>query len=156
MRKALFLDLDGTIRSTKGDKLCPSRPEEQEILPGRKEKIWDFKKRGYVIVAVTNQAGIGLGYMREQDCIDCMQDLDKKLGNPFDLMLYSKSKPSEDDPYRKPQPGMLIHAAGKLDLDLENSLMVGDMSSDEGAAKNAKVKFEWAKDFFGDKNEQGT
>jgi len=149
--KALFLDLDGTVRTTANDKPCPSRPDEQNVMDGRYDKIWDYKNKGYKIVAVTNQGGIGLGYMTKKDCEDCLEDINHKLGKVFDLMLYAPDSPHVKGPMTKPNPGMLVHAAGQLDIDLKKSLMVGDRDSDKGAAENAGVKFEWAKDFFNDK-----
>ena len=148
--KALFLDLDGTVRTTKGGKPCPNHPSEQEVMPGRKEVIDRYRKEGYKILAVTNQGGIGLGYMSEKDCVECLKDLDKKLGGVFDKMYYAKAPPHKKDMMTKPNPGMLMQGAEDFDIDLKNSIMVGDRPPDQGAAKNAGVPFKWAKDFFGD------
>ena len=148
MHKAIFLDLDGTVRTTKGGKVCPSHPHEQEVLPGRYDKIWEYKNKGYKIVAVTNQGGIGLGYMTEGKCKEILDDLDNKLGNPFDKMLYAKASPHEKHPWTKPNPGMIHAAAKDLGIDLKKSIMVGDREVDKGAADNAGVKFKWADDFF--------
>ena len=50
-----------------------------------------------------------------------------------------------DDPdveeCRKPAPGLIIKAQKKWDIDLNQSLMVGDTKKDLGAAKNAGIKF---------------
>jgi len=152
-RKALFLDLDGTVRVTNNGKPCPNKPSDQEILPGRVDKIKGYKNKGYSIVAVTNQSGIDLGYMKESDCQDCLEDLNKKMGGVFDLMLYAKSA-NKEDPCRKPNTGMFTHAAQKMNIDLGKSITVGDMESDRLAGEKAGTKFYWAKDFFGDKNDQ--
>ena len=60
---ALFLDLDGTVRKTKSGGVCPNHAEDQILLPGVLDKIHEYKRKGYKIVAVTNQGGIGLGYI---------------------------------------------------------------------------------------------
>jgi len=146
--KAIFLDLDGTVRKTKSGKVCPNHPEDQEIMPGRYDKIWDYKKKGYKIVAVTNQGGVGLGYMTEAKCKDILKDLDDKLGNPFDHMLYAKAAPHENHPWTKPNPGMFHSAAQDHNIDLKKSIMVGDRDTDKEAAKRAGVKFKWAHEFF--------
>lgn len=146
--KALLVDLDGTIRTTKGGKVCPNHPHEQEVMPGRYDKLWEYKNKGYKVVAVTNQGGIGLGYMTESKCKEILDDLDNRLGNVFDKILYAKAAPQEKHPWTKPNPGM-IHAAEKdLNLDLKRSIMIGDRESDKEAAHRAGVKFQWAEEFF--------
>lgn len=147
--KALFLDLDGTIRKTLvKDKYCPSKPEEQALLEGRHDKIWEYKNKGYKVFAVSNQGGIGLGLMTKKDCEDCLLDLNKKLNWVFDGMLYAPAAPMRNDPFTKPNPGMIVELADKHGIDLKDSLMVGDMDTDRMAAERAGVKFMWAKDFF--------
>jgi D-glycero-D-manno-heptose 1,7-bisphosphate phosphatase len=149
-QKALFLDLDGTVRTTKNGKPCPNKPEDQVVMEGRYDKIHDYKKRGYKIIAVTNQGGIGKGYMTEKDCKKILADLNERMGRPFDQMLYAPAAPGENHYWTKPNPGMIDHAARTFNIDLNKSVMVGDRASDKDAANNAGVKFEWAKDFFGD------
>jgi len=146
--KTILVDLDGTIRTTKGGKPCPNKPEEQEIMPGRIAKLQDYKKRGYKIVAVSNQGGIGLGYLTEGQCQLILDDLDRKMGNVFDKMLYAKAAPNAGHPWTKPNPGMILAAAKDLDIDLKESIMVGDRDTDQQAAQRAGVPFQWAKDFF--------
>ena len=150
-RPALFLDLDGTVRETKSGKPAPNRPDDQVLMPNSKEVIDDYKSRGYRIVAVTNQGGISLGHLTERQCQRTLKALDDQLGGVFDKMLYSKAPPHKPDRLRKPNCGMLIDAAKELDIDLKNSIMVGDRASDKKAAEKAKVKFQWADDFFGRK-----
>jgi D-glycero-D-manno-heptose 1,7-bisphosphate phosphatase len=87
-----------------------------------------------------------------------MRDLNKRLGGVFDDMLYAPAVPHKKDYMTKPNPGMIHHAADKHGIDLKQSIMVGDMDSDEGAAQKAGVKFVHADLFFGkpSKNEEGT
>ena len=150
MNKALFLDLDGTVRGTKGDGPCPNKPEDQFVLKGHKEKIKEYKEKGYKIIAVTNQGGVGLGYMTSDDNKRCLHNLNEELDFMFDDMLAATATPNDKHHWTKPQPGMLMHAADKHNIDLNRSIMVGDRDGDKGAAENAGTKFEWAKDFFGD------
>lgn len=146
--KALFVDLDGTIRKTLSGKVCPNHPDDQEVMEGRYDKLWDYKNKGYKIVAVSNQGGIGLGLMTNQRCREIMDDLDKKLGGVFDKMLYAPAHPKADHPLTKPNPGMFHLAAKGLGINLKRSIMVGDRDTDMEAAKRAGVKFHWAHEFF--------
>jgi len=151
MNKALFLDLDGTVRGTKGTKPCPNKPEDQYVLEGRKEVISKYKRDGYKIIAVTNQGGVGLGYMTSEDNKRCLADLNERLDFVFDDMLAATATPQDKHHWTKPRPGMLMHAADKHNIDLNRSIMVGDKEGDKGAAEAAGTKFQWAKDFFNDK-----
>ena len=149
-KPALFLDLDGTVRKTKSGKVCPNTPDDQELLPGRAEKIREYKEKGYKIIAVTNQGGIGLGYMSSGACEEILGKLDEMLGYVFDRMMYAPAAPQKQDPWTKPQAGMLFHAEADMAIDLKRSVMVGDMATDKECAEKAGVKFVWAKDFFDD------
>lgn len=148
MNKALLLDLDGTVRRTTNGKPCPNRPEEQELIPGVKEVIKKYKSQGYKVIGITNQGGIGLGYMSEKDNQECLYDLNEKCDFMFDHIYYAPAKPSEKHHDTKPNPGMILKAKDKFNLDLDQSVMVGDRDTDEQAAKNAGVPFQWAKEFF--------
>lgn len=152
MNKALFLDLDGTVRGTNNGAPCPNKPSEQYVLNNRSEVIKQYKEKGFKIIAVTNQGGIGLGYMTEEDNKECLYDINEKLDFMFDDMLYAAAKPKEKHKDTKPNPGMIIKASEKHNIDLKESIMVGDRDSDRQASENAKVgTFFTAKEFFGDK-----
>lgn len=147
--KALFLDLDSTVRTTnvKG-RFYPKHPKEQDIMEGRHEKIWEWKNKGYKVFAVSNQGGIGMGLLTKKECEDCLHDLNTRLDGVFDDMVYAPAHPEKDDPYRKPNPGMIHALKDKHDIHLPTSVMVGDSDTDKMAAERAGVKFIWTKDFF--------
>jgi D-glycero-D-manno-heptose 1,7-bisphosphate phosphatase len=148
---ALFLDLDDTVRRTtaKG-RPFPKHPSEQELLEGRYDKIWDYKNRGYKILGVSNQGGVGMGVVTKKEVEACLHDLNQKLDGAFDNIVYAPAHPEKDDPFRKPNPGMIHALKEKHSVDLKRSIMVGDRDSDRLAAERAGVKFVWAKDFFHD------
>jgi D-glycero-D-manno-heptose 1,7-bisphosphate phosphatase len=148
MQPALFLDLDGTVRETKSGKPAPNKPEDQVLMKNSKKIIKEYKRKGYKIVAVTNQGGIGLGHLTDRQCQTCLFRLDQMLDGVFDKMLYCSARPGSNDRRRKPNPGMLEDAAKSMGIDLKTSIMVGDRDTDQGAAKAAGVPFEWADDFF--------
>ncbi len=157
-RKALFVDLDGTVRFTKTGRPHPVKPWDQRIRSGVKEQLADYKARGYVIVAVTNQGGVAMGMLTEDDVRAIHKHLTETLlPETFDLVLYCPFHPRgrvaeyrRDADCRKPKPGMAIEARDRLGLDLAASIMVGDMDTDEGFARNAGIgTFTWADDFFG-------
>lgn len=154
---ALFLDLDDTVRkTTAGGRPFPKAPHEQALMEGRYDKIWEYKKKGFKVFGVSNQGGIGMGTLSKKECEDCLEDLNKKLDGAFDDIVYAAAHPSKDDPFRKPNPGMIHALKEKHDLHLGKSLMVGDRDTDKMAAHRAGVKFIWAKDFFNGTNDETT
>lgn len=157
-RPALFVDLDGTVRETRTGRVHPIEPTDQRIRPGVRERLTEYRARGYAIVGVTNQAGVAFGTLTEEDVRAINRRLDEELlPGLFDLILYCPYHPwadlpayRRDAPCRKPRPGMAYEARDRLGLDLRASLMVGDMQADRGFAANAGIgAFAWADDFFG-------
>ena len=141
--RAIFLDRDGTIVKDVG---YARSPEQIHLLTGAGKAIREFRRRGYLVVLVTNQSGIGRGYFTESD-LEAMHDkLRSDLaasGATLDAVYFCPHLPA-DDPRcqaacdcRKPSPGMLLRAAKDLDVDLSRSYMIGDAACDVGAGKAA-------------------
>ncbi|HET7769580.1 MAG TPA: HAD-IIIA family hydrolase [Chloroflexota bacterium] len=156
--KALFVDLDGTVRSTKTGRPHPVKLWDQRIRSGVKEKLAEYRDQGYKIVAVTNQGGVAYGLLTEEDVIAINGYLNEKLlPDTFDLILYCPyhakgrvEKYKKDAECRKPKPGMAFDARDQLDLDLRESIMVGDMETDKEFATNAGIgTYYEASEFFG-------
>lgn len=142
-KKALFLDRDGVINvaAAKGEYvLAPSgfrlRPE---IIPF----IRFARAAGYLIVVVTNQRGVSTGKMTQAD-VDAvhayMRELLKKEDADIDAVYSCVHGHGDACDCRKPKPGMLLAAARDLDIDLGESVMVGDRESDMDAGKAAGCK----------------
>lgn len=156
-RPALFVDLDGTVRDTLTGRVHPLDPWDQRLRPGVRRRLAEYQARGYAIVGVTNQGGVGLGLLSEDDVEAINQWLmDDLAPGLFDLILYSPYHPRSRVPryhdragHRKPRPGMAFEARDRLGLDLARSLMVGDMETDRQFARNAGIgRFIWADAFF--------
>ena len=136
-RRAVFLDRDGTINVDHG---YVFRPGEFDLIPGAPEAIRSLREAGYLVIVVTNQAGIARGLYGEQDLQLLHRHLDRELeryGTAIDAYYYCPHHPEKGvEPYRrecscrKPLPGMIHQAASDLSLDLERSFLVGDKRSD--------------------------
>jgi D-glycero-D-manno-heptose 1,7-bisphosphate phosphatase len=137
-RPALFLDRDGVIVE---EVLYLHRVEDVAILPGAAEAIAAANQRGWLVVVVTNQAGIAHGYYgwKEFEAVQeaILTDLER-LGARIDAVLACPHHPAH--PARKPQPGMLLRAAEALSIDLAQSWIVGDKASDLLAGRAAGLK----------------
>lgn len=144
--KALFLDRDGVINVERG---YVHRRESFEFLPGIFELCLAAQELDYLLVVVTNQAGIARGYYSESDFNDLTewmfgQFLEKGLRIarlyycPYHP-VFGVGKYKCDSPDRKPNPGMLLRAQCDLDLDLGASILIGDQVSDVEAGCAAGV-----------------
>ncbi|MGI6681084.1 MAG: HAD-IIIA family hydrolase [Bdellovibrionota bacterium] len=139
-RPAVFLDRDGVINE---EIEYLSEPEKFKLLPNVAEGIKAFQDMGYRIIVVTNQPGIGLGYYTKEDFFKVTKQMFKELsphGICFDKIYYSPHSKSDNSTWRKPDIGMILQAKKDLNVDLENSFLIGDKTLDIKCAKNAGVK----------------
>lgn len=143
MRRAVFLDRDGTINVEK-DYLY--LVQDFEFIPGATEAIKLLNDAGYFLVVVTNQSGIARGYYTEEDVELLHRHINaelNKFGARIDIWLFCPHHPDGRGSYalpcdcRKPLPGMLTEAARRYDIDLGSSIMIGDKIADIGAGKAA-------------------
>ena len=144
--RALFLDRDGVINHDSG---YTSNVEYFEFIDGIFDVCRAAKGLGYLLIVVTNQAGIGRGYYSEQDFDNLTNWMCKQFeeeGAPISDVFYCPFHPEhgvgdykKDSFDRKPNPGMLLRAAEKYGLDLNRSIMIGDKDTDMQAANNAGV-----------------
>lgn len=144
--RALFLDRDGVINHDDG---YTSRKEDFVFIEGIFELCRAAKKMGYLIIVVTNQAGIGRGYYSEQDFLALTAWMCKRFeegGATITEVFFCPAHPEhgigsykKDSFDRKPNPGMLLRAAEKYRISLHDSIMIGDKESDMQAAQHAGV-----------------
>jgi D-glycero-D-manno-heptose 1,7-bisphosphate phosphatase len=138
MRRAVFLDRDGTIMEEVG--YC-SDPAQVQVYEGAREAIQRLRDAGFLIVVVTNQSGIGHGYITEPQYHAVHAEMIRQL-HPvtIDAVYYSAETPENPSPRRKPNPGMVLEAASELDIDLSKSYFVGDRAGDVECGRNAQTR----------------
>jgi D-glycero-D-manno-heptose 1,7-bisphosphate phosphatase len=134
---AVFLDRDGTINADVG---YPSRVEEIRIYPCAYEAVRKIKEAGFRAVVVTNQSGIGRGYLTEENLAAIHAHIAgafEARGVRIDAFYYCPHYELSSLPgyggvcdCRKPGPGLGLRAAADLGLDLARSYMVGDKVED--------------------------
>ena len=146
-KKAAFLDRDGTIVVH-----TPylSSPEQLKLLPHAVEGIRLFNDHDYLIIVVTNQSGVARGYFDEQSLIQIHEKLKKILIREkaeVDAFYYCPhhaegvvEEYSVPCDCRKPRPKMLFDAARQYNIDLSQSIMIGDSPADILAGKEAGCK----------------
>ena len=151
VRKAVFLDRDGTIITNEGDL---GNPNGVELIDGAKEAIKMLYDAGWLLIVVTNQAGVARGAFTEDDIhkvhakIDDLISFDEVC--PIEQYYYCCYHPEGPDPEwtcdhpnRKPRPGMLREAMLKHDIDGTRSWMIGDTARDIQAGNASSCKTIW-------------
>jgi D-glycero-D-manno-heptose 1,7-bisphosphate phosphatase len=150
LNRALFLDRDGVINHDAG---YTSHPEDFKFIDGIFDLCRTAKKMGYLLIVVTNQAGIGRGYYSEHDFLELTEWMCEQFeaqGVSITEVFFCPDHPEhglghyKNDSFdRKPNPGMVLRAAEKYQISLQGSIMIGDKESDMMAAKRAGIGVRW-------------
>ena len=140
MKRAVFLDRDGTINEQMGYINHISR---FKLLPKVAEAIRMLNENDYLVVVVTNQSGPARGYFPIELVHEVnrhMQRLLKNEGANVDAVYFCPHLPEDGCNCRKPKTGMIEMACRDMEIDLSRSYVVGDMCDDIELAKNAGIK----------------
>lgn len=119
---------------------------EWEWLPGAKEALRLLKNFGHPVIIISNQAGIALGEMTEQDLTDIHRRMTAEVltsGGRIDAIYHCSHGREDGCECRKPRPGMLHRAQRDFNLDLSRTWFFGDDDRDGQAAKAAGCR--WAR-----------
>lgn len=146
MKKALFLDRDGVINQDFG---YVHQIDNFEFVPGIFMLCKAAMEHNYIIIVVTNQAGIGRGFYDEETFLDLTKSISEIfLDNDINIAktyfcphhpIHGLGKYKKYCKCRKPESGMFDKAASEYGIDMKSSIMVGDKLSDLQAAKSAGV-----------------
>lgn len=139
-RKAFFLDRDGVINVDHG---YVSRIEDIEFLSGIFPVLRTLAEKGYALIVVTNQSGIGRGYYTEEDFERVMEWMLKQFEAEsirITAVYRCPHTPDTNCDCRKPEPGMLLNAIREQSIDPAASWMVGDSETDMLAAEAAGIR----------------
>jgi D-glycero-D-manno-heptose 1,7-bisphosphate phosphatase len=142
-RPAVFFDKDGTLIKNVPYNVDPFR---MSFLAGAREAV-SLLKEEFTFHVVSNQPGVALGYFDERKLLPvkwCLEDFFRSSGAKLEEFHYCPHHPhGVVEEYalscdcRKPGPRMILEAADRFQLDLENSWMVGDILDDIEAGKRA-------------------
>ncbi|MBD5328939.1 MAG: bifunctional histidinol-phosphatase/imidazoleglycerol-phosphate dehydratase HisB [Bacteroides sp.] len=141
MKKAIFIDRDGTIILEPADEQIDSL-EKLSFVPGAISSLRSLMGRGYEIVMVSNQDGLGTDSFPEETfhpAHDKMLETLRGEGVEFDAEFIDRSFPSDNLPTRKPGTAMLTsYLDGSYDM--ESSFVIGDRLTDLQLAANLGAK----------------
>ena len=140
MRPAFFFDRDGVVNVSPGGGYV-LRWEDFHFNDGVVEALAWLRRKGFVLVLVTNQQGVGKGLMTQAALDDIharMQAALTEHGAQFDAIYACTCLKSNPKCLcHKPSPEMALRAAMEHDLDLAKSWMIGDHDRDIEMARNA-------------------
>lgn len=128
--KVVILDRDGTLVIDRG---YLSDPAGLEFEPGAAEGMKWLYSRGYRLVVITNQSGVGRGFFTTERVeamntrLNVMMD---EIGARLEGIYYCPHAPDDGCACRKPQLGLLLRAASDLGFDPASAIMIGDKESD--------------------------
>lgn len=142
MRPAFFFDRDGVVNVSPGPGYV-LRWEDFHFSDGIIESLAWLRRRGFVLVLVTNQQGVGKGLMTQAVLDDIHSRMQAELarhGAQFDA-IYACTCLKTDPACQchKPSPEMALRAAREHDLDLSKSWLIGDHDRDILMAVNAGI-----------------
>jgi D-glycero-D-manno-heptose 1,7-bisphosphate phosphatase len=140
MNKCVFLDRDGVLNQDLEGYLY--RSEDMEIPEGAFEALRRMKDAGYLLIVVTNQAGIAKGLYTKEDVLKCHEHFQEACGYLLDDLYVSPHHPEYTTAslLRKPDSLMLEKAMAKYHIDAAQSWMIGDGERDVLAGKKAGVR----------------
>ncbi|MCP5096004.1 MAG: HAD family hydrolase [Chloroflexi bacterium] len=142
MYPALFLDRDGVIIENRANYVRSW--SDVEFFPQALTALAQICQSPYKIIMVTNQSAVGRGIISYETALDInnrVVDVIEAENGRIDAAYICPDAPGSSSLCRKPQPGMLLQAAQEHNIDLKQSIMVGDALTDVQAGKNAGVKY---------------
>lgn len=154
MKRLYIFDKDGTICQSKSGQKFINSVQDQELIPGVREKINQIKSTGAKIAIASNQGGVAFGFMTYNEAGEIMNDAANLID--ADCFVFCPAHPDGTVPgyrynseNRKPEPGMIFNCMIHFDIkDLADVIFIGDRPEDEEAAMRAGVDFMWANEFF--------
>lgn len=139
-KKCVFLDRDGVLNAD--DQYYTYRLEDVVVLEGVAKALKKLKEAGYLLIVITNQAGIGKGQYGPAEVRAVHQKIQEETGHLLDDLYFSPHHPdySSHSLRRKPDSLMIERAMAKYDIDPAQSWMIGDKISDVAAGRKVGAK----------------
>lgn len=140
MKKAIFLDRDGTIIENK-DHI--HKLEDLKLIPNAIEALKNLRDKEYELFIITNQSGIGRKKFSLEDFFyfhNFLLNILEKNDINIKKTYFCPHLPEDKCICRKPNPHFVLSAKEEFNLDLTSSYVIGDNSVDLLLGKNAEVK----------------
>jgi D-glycero-D-manno-heptose 1,7-bisphosphate phosphatase len=143
-QRAIFLDRDGVLNDAiikNGKPYPPASLDEVNIATDVLPALQSLKNAGFLLLGATNQPDVARG-KTERSLVEAINKmLMDKL--PLDEIRVCYHDDADKCECRKPLPGLILQAAEKFNVDLSNSVMIGDRWKDVEAGQRAGCKTIW-------------
>jgi D-glycero-D-manno-heptose 1,7-bisphosphate phosphatase len=127
VRRAVFLDRDGVLNESivrNGKPYPPANLSDFKLFPDAGPALARLKETGFLLLVVTNQPDVARG-TQTRDIVEAMHvRMAETL--PIDDFFVCWHDDADHCDCRKPLPGLLYSAAGRYEVDLRRSFLVGD------------------------------
>jgi D-glycero-D-manno-heptose 1,7-bisphosphate phosphatase len=151
-RKAIFLDRDGVLNHvvlSKNKPFPPATLEELIVFEDAPQALMILKKAGFLLIGATNQPDVARGKTPRNVVEAINLELITQLALDDIRVCYHDDK--DCCACRKPLPGLLLQAAIEYNIDLSQSIMIGDRWKDIEAGKEAGCKTIWLRNYYTEK-----
>ena len=142
LKKIIFVDRDGTIIFEPNDFQVDAL-NKINFVPNVITSLFQLSKKGYSLVMVTNQDGLGTDSFPEEKFIESQKFIEKLLNSQgvfFDDVLICPHFEKDGCNCRKPLTGMVTKFLVNTNIDKERSYVIGDRITDMQFAKNLDIK----------------
>jgi histidinol-phosphate phosphatase family protein len=133
---AVLFDRDGTLVA---DVPYNGDPGRVALMPGAREAVERVRAAGVPTAVVSNQSGVGRGYLRVEQVEAVNRRVEELLG-PLGPWLVCVHGPGDGCGCRKPAPGLIEAAAGALGVEARDCVVIGDIGADVEAARAAGAR----------------
>lgn len=126
-RRAVFFDRDGTLMEEVD--YCRD-PALVRVFAGVVDGLRRLREAGWARIVVTNQSGLARGLIQPDEYRAVAAEFLRQCEGEIDAVYFCPAGPDEEDPRRKPAPGMVEDALAEHGLVREGSWMIGDKAAD--------------------------
>ncbi|MDH6223923.1 HAD family hydrolase [Streptomyces sp. MJP52] len=134
--QAVLFDRDGTLVE---DVPYNGDPGRVRPMPGAAEALALLRERGVAVGVVSNQSGIARGLLTRAE-VDAVNARVEELLGPFDVWEICPHGPDDGCRCRKPAPGLVEAAVGRLGVPADRCVVIGDIGADVEAARRAGAR----------------
>jgi D-glycero-D-manno-heptose 1,7-bisphosphate phosphatase len=141
VRRAVFLDRDGVLNQVErrnGRPHPPASLTDVHLIPQVEECLEELKRLQFLLIVVTNQPDVARGSQSKSVVEEIHEFLLSRL--PIDDIYVCYHDDADRCACRKPAPGLLLEAARKHDIQLNDSFLIGDRWRDIEAGTSAQCK----------------
>lgn len=146
--RALLLDVDATLRTTRSGSPYPLEPSDVVVLPGRRAVLEARAARGYKLLGVSNQSGVAAGYLDEATAAACFERTRELLGVELEVAFCPHAGDRITCWCRIPMPGLGVHHVLRHGLAPGRCLVVGGCDRDREFARTLGIDYVEAERFF--------